>query len=142
MLIGTFMSPISIHHVHNFLWRLQQITPMASPPMTKGRGNSDSGATTTPFFFFYKHPNWQPKGILASPTKVKISVHPQTHDSSSRSTGSSSAKPHSFVWLLKRVPLLTATWTDDGLPSSVHCQDIRILGQTASPSFWEESASF
>jgi hypothetical protein len=53
MSIGTFTLPISIHHVHNFLWRLRQITPMANPQTTKGCGNLDSDATTTPFFLFY-----------------------------------------------------------------------------------------
>ncbi len=53
MSIRTFTSPISIHHVHSFLWRLRRITPMASPPTTKGCSNLDSDATTTPFFFFY-----------------------------------------------------------------------------------------
>jgi hypothetical protein len=53
MLIGTFTLPISIHHVHNFLWQLRQITPMVSPLTAKGCSNLDSDATTTPFFLFY-----------------------------------------------------------------------------------------
>jgi hypothetical protein len=90
---------------------------MASPLTTKGHDNLDgSDATPTPnFFLFYdkQQPHQQPKGILVLRTKVKYISASITHDSSIMSTGSSLAKPHSFVWPLKRVPLLTAMWTKD-----------------------------
>jgi hypothetical protein len=76
MLIGPFTLPISIHHVHNFLWRLRQIIPMASPRQQNVVVTQIQMPQQPLFFFLYKHPNHQPKGILTSRTKVKISVHP------------------------------------------------------------------
>ncbi len=110
MLIKTTMLPTLISHLSNFSWQLQQTTPMASPLATKGHGNFDPHAKTTPFFFFayYTNIGSQKVSWSCTPRWKYLCIH--NHDSSSRSTGSSLVKPHSFVWPLKRVPLLNCQW--------------------------------
>ena len=59
-------------------------------------------------------PGWICDGISGNDQLYHYQLS-RTHDSSSRSTGSFLAMPHSFVWPLKRVPLLNCHVDHDNL---------------------------
>ncbi len=128
MLIETFMSPISTHHAFNFSWRLRRKTPMASPLMAKGHGNSDNSKrhTNPHFFSFLRQKNTAAKRDLGVANQGEI--HMCINNSMNLPSCPLAALRRSLIPLFSRLrgfPLLTATWMDglDGL--SIVCPSPR-----------------
>jgi hypothetical protein len=115
MLIKTSTLPMLTHRAHSFVWQPQRKAPMAVPPLIKGCGQLDSFSTHKPHFFFLTTSSAAKKDLgVASQGEI----HLCTSSTPDRSTGRFEVMPHSFVWPLKRVPLLNCH-VDHDRPSLV-----------------------
>ena len=139
MSIKTSTLPMLTHRAHSFFWRPQRKAPMAVPPSTKGCSQSDSFSTHKPHFFLTTS--------LAAKRDLGVAsqgeIHLCTSSTPDRSTGRFEAMPHSFVWPLKRVPLLNCH-VDHDRPSLVcpspRYREFRPKIAFSSP-FWRPSFS-